>query len=152
MCLATPLHCNEIIRLRHVNTKKWLHSHGGHRAPISGKQEVTCYGDENQSDTGDNWKIICTKTSDEYWRRGEAFALQHIDTGYYLFSSRKSNFNDRNCRNCPIIGQLEIACSDKKVKGAKWITHHGFYFRPWDYDDDPSKYDKQESTTPKQEL
>jgi dolichyl-phosphate-mannose--protein O-mannosyl transferase len=44
------------VRLQHVGTKKWLHSHL-HRSPLSGQQEVSAYGSSQQSDTGDVWTI-----------------------------------------------------------------------------------------------
>ena len=53
---------------------------------------------------------------------------------------KKSEFNDGNCRGCPILGQFEVAASDKKVKGSRWVTSHGFYFRPFDFDEDPEQY------------
>ena len=109
-------------------------------------QEVTCFGDENNSDESDNWKVICNKKASKnpdiinWWRRSESFSLQHVVTKHYLFTSKKSEFNDGNCRGCPITGQFEVAASDKKVKGARWIPSHGFYFRPYDFVDDPGKY------------
>jgi MIR domain len=44
------------LRLQHVGTKKWLHSHL-HRSPLSGQQEVSAYGSSQQSDSGDNWLV-----------------------------------------------------------------------------------------------
>lgn len=160
---ASAIKCNDIIRLFHINTRKWLHSHSGHRAPISSKQEVTCYGrDVGFSDHGDNWRVICThknKQLNDYWRRGEDVLLQHVSTQNYLFTSKKYAFTDENCRNCPIIGQYEISCNDKKVKGSKWKTSHGFYFRPFDFDENNVKYEridiknaKNEKNTQKEDL
>jgi len=143
---AAPIKCNDIIRLFHVTTRKWLHSHNGHRSPISQKQEVTGYGrDISHSDSGDNWKVICThknKLLNDYWRRGENILLQHVNTQYYLFSSKKYAFTDENCRNCPIIGQYEVSCNEKKVKGSMWKSSHGFYFRPFDFDENSEKYER----------
>merc|ERR1719491_1837737 len=73
-------------------------------------------------------------------RRGQSFSLQHSVTTAYLFTSKKSEFTDSNCRGCPILGQFEVAASDKKVKGARWLPAHGFYFRPYDFDDSPERY------------
>eukprot|EP01083_Nonionella_stella_P066912 176608_1 len=155
---ASAIECGDIVRLKHVKTKKWLHSHAPHRAPLSHKQEVTCFGDEANSDASDNWKVICNKKGSKadpdiinWWRRGVSFALQHVATKHYLFTSKKSEFNDGNCRGCPILGQYEVAASEKKVKGARWISSHGFYFRPFDFDDNPERY-LSDDTDAKQEL
>ena len=47
-----PIECNTIVRLKHLNTKRWLHSHSDHASPVSGRQEVTAYGDPSNSDSG----------------------------------------------------------------------------------------------------
>ena len=109
-------------------------------------QEVTCFGDEQNSDSSDDWKVVCNKKACtnpdiiNWWRRGESFSLQHVNTKHYLFTSKKSEFNDNNCRGCPILGQFEVAASDKKVKGARWQSSHGFYFRPYDFEDNFEQY------------
>ncbi|KAF7102269.1 hypothetical protein CFC21_103428 [Triticum aestivum] len=43
-----------IVRLQHMRTRKWLHSHL-HASPITGNLEVSCFGGEGESDTGDYW-------------------------------------------------------------------------------------------------
>ena len=121
-------------------------------------QEVTCFGDEYHSDESDNWKIVCNKKASSnpditnWWRRGESFSLQHVASKHYLFTSKKSEFTDQNCKGCPILGQFEVAASDKKVKGARWISSHGFYFRPHDFDDHPENYLTDDSDQIKREL
>jgi dolichyl-phosphate-mannose--protein O-mannosyl transferase len=42
-----------VLRLQHMKTRRWLHSHL-HLSPISGNSEVSCFGGEDQSDTGDH--------------------------------------------------------------------------------------------------
>merc|ERR1719461_789598 len=143
---AAAIKCGDYIRLKHVKTKRWLHSHDSYRAPLSHKQEVTCFGDDRHSDASDDWKVVCNKKAStdpsiiNWWRRGESFSLQHAATKTYLFTSKKSEFNDANCRGCPILGQFEVAAAHKKVKGARWLCSHGFYFRPFDFDENPEKY------------
>lgn len=39
----TPIACGSTIRLKHVNTKGYLHSHRDHASPLSRQQEVSCY-------------------------------------------------------------------------------------------------------------
>ena len=46
-----------LIRLQHLETRKWLHSHS-HRSPLSNQQEVSAYGDENTSNTNDHWRCV----------------------------------------------------------------------------------------------
>jgi len=129
---SSPVECNDIIRLKHLNTNRWLHSHRDHRAPISHKQEVTGYGQGlQQSDRGDDWRVICGSKS-KHWIRKDAVAFQHLETGFHLFASKKYNFNDNNCRNCPILGQLEVSAVSSVKKGCKWKASHGVYFRPLD--------------------
>ena len=54
--VGKPIACGDIIRLEHADTKKNLHSHL-FRAPLSGNQEVSAFGDEGNGDTGDNWQV-----------------------------------------------------------------------------------------------
>ena len=39
-------------------TKKNLHSHN-ERAPLSGEQEVSAYGQDGDGDSGDDWVLVC---------------------------------------------------------------------------------------------
>lgn len=54
-----PIKCGTLIRLEHVETKKNLHSHN-FQSPLSGNQEVSCYGDKGEGDSGDNWTVVCS--------------------------------------------------------------------------------------------
>ncbi|CAH1965996.1 unnamed protein product [Acanthoscelides obtectus] len=54
-----PIKCESTIRLEHVETKKNLHSHL-FSSPLSGNQEISCYGNDGEGDTGDNWIVICS--------------------------------------------------------------------------------------------
>lgn len=71
-----PIRCGDIIRLEHNATKKNLHSHLV-ASPLSGKQEVSAYGEKGEGDTGDNWMLIC---NNDYWERDDAVILKHVDT------------------------------------------------------------------------
>lgn len=51
--------CGSVIRLEHLETKKNLHSHY-FQSPLSGNQEISCYGDEGEGDTGDHWIVVCS--------------------------------------------------------------------------------------------
>ena len=43
--------CGSVVRLQHLQTRLFLHSHK-FSAPLSGNQEVSCFGDGNVGDTG----------------------------------------------------------------------------------------------------
>jgi hypothetical protein len=119
---GSPIQCGDTIRLKHVRTKNYLHSHL-HQAPLSGQQEVSCYPNGN-SDTGDNWKVGC---AGKFWKRGKTVSFQHVDTSKYLSTDAGSKFNQQNCRNCPIQGQLEVRAVSQKNRLVMWKTVEGFY-------------------------
>ncbi|CAH2099633.1 unnamed protein product [Euphydryas editha] len=74
---GAPIKCNSNIRLQHVSTKKNLHSHY-FSSPLSGHQEVSCYGDDDgEGDSGDNWTVVC---NNDFWRRDTPVKLKHVDT------------------------------------------------------------------------
>lgn len=54
-----PIKCGADIRLEHQATSKNLHSHH-FSSPLSGNQEISCYGDDGEGDTGDHWNVICS--------------------------------------------------------------------------------------------
>ena len=106
----------DVIRLQHVNTKKYLHSHL-HRSPLSQNQEVSAYGSSDQSDSGDNWIVEGAAK----WLRGAKLRLKHKDTGAYLHSHRKAYQN-------PIPGQLEVCGVPSKNSQNFWHSEEGIYF------------------------
>jgi len=98
------------------------------KAPLSGNQEVSAFGEGGEGDTGDNWEIKCAQ-GEEYWRRGDAIQLRHVDTGKYLTSMESAEFNMGNCGgNCPIMGQREVSCTSSADKRTKWMSGQGVYF------------------------
>jgi hypothetical protein len=124
---GTPVKCGEPVRLKHVRTHNFLHSHL-HQSPLSGQQEVSCYNGGN-TDTGDNWRVVCTGDNDsDHWKRGAQVMFQHVDTGKYLSTDVQAKFNQQNCRNCPIQGQLEVRASAGRSRMAMWKTTEGFFF------------------------
>lgn len=54
----------EVIRLKHVPTRSNLHSHPDICSPVTEQQEVTCFGDDENSDENDDW-IVERWTFDE---------------------------------------------------------------------------------------
>ncbi|KAF4733486.1 Stromal cell-derived factor 2-like protein 1 [Perkinsus olseni] len=121
--------CGSILRLKHVSTNKYLHSHRD-ISNLSGQQEVTGY---DGGDDGDDWIIDCITTTgavvdyDDYWLYNTAVSLRHRTTGKYLRSSSKYQYHEGNCPGCPIIGDREVACGSSKdnewkVAGGMIIT------------------------------
>lgn len=86
--------------MQHVGTKKNLHSHY-FTSPLSGNQEVSCYGDEDgEGDSGDNWTVVC---NNDYWRRDSAVKLRHVDTAAwvsFLIQKKSSKVRAFYCGLC----------------------------------------------------
>eukprot|EP00472_Partenskyella_glossopodia_P014168 CAMPEP_0197539176 /NCGR_PEP_ID=MMETSP1318-20131121/61862_1 /TAXON_ID=552666 /ORGANISM="Partenskyella glossopodia, Strain RCC365" /LENGTH=219 /DNA_ID=CAMNT_0043097813 /DNA_START=44 /DNA_END=703 /DNA_ORIENTATION=+ len=124
--------CGQVVRLVHHNTKKYLHSHR-HASPVSRRFEISGYGNsrENHSDPGDNWIVKCDSHSG-YWQRDSLVKLMHPNTGSCLFAEKKTAFTQQNCRNCPIVGQLEVSglqqCQHIASKDAEWKAADGIFF------------------------
>lgn len=126
--IGTPIRCGEVVRLEHADTKKNLHSHL-FKAPLSGNQEVSGFGDGGAGDTGDNWVVECDSTNDPLWFRYKNVALKHVDTNKYLVTSAGAVFNQQNCGgNCPIMSQTEVSAAARKDGKAKWATDQGLYY------------------------
>ncbi|XP_034937444.1 stromal cell-derived factor 2 [Chelonus insularis] len=118
-----PIKCGGTIRLEHVNTKKNLHSHLV-RSPLSGKQEVSAYGDtKGEGDTGDHWKVVCQS---DFWERQEPVMLQHIDTQTYLSVSGRTY-------GSPIAGQAEVVGEHSSSGHTQWQAMEGLFINPSDF-------------------
>ena len=125
------------VRLQHLETRRWLHSHS-HLSPLSGRvaraqqrlirtpcsrgvlrlsdrrqQEVSAFGDDNQSNTNDNWRCVLLRRAalcrqhgerrlttlfcgvrsvdceGQYWEKDEKVVFTHVDTGVVLYSHAK---------------------------------------------------------------
>lgn len=125
--ISTAIKCGEKIRLQHATTGKNLHSHL-FKAPLSGNQEVSGFGDGGFGDNGDNWEVVCSSKA-EFWNRGEVIQLKHADTGKWLSTASAYAFNQQNCGGgCPIMGQTEVSTSAKKDSKTLWFTGQGIYF------------------------
>jgi dolichyl-phosphate-mannose--protein O-mannosyl transferase len=127
--IGTPIHCGDNIRLEHVDTGKNLHSHL-FRAPLSGQQEVSGFGENGVGDRGDNWQLLCdSPNSGNYWLRDSSISLMHVDTKKYLSSSSAHKFTQSNCGGqCPIMDQTEVAAAARRDATAKWQADQGVYF------------------------
>lgn len=127
--LGTPIPCGTRIRLEHVQTGRYLHSHL-FRAPLTGNQEVSGFGDgKGSGDTGDNWTLICQDPHQKLWMRGSEVHFQHVDTGKILYTSEQAKFTQSNCGGgCPIMGQTEVSAGPRKEPRTMWKTGQGVYF------------------------
>ncbi|CAO3589992.1 unnamed protein product [Absidia cylindrospora] len=113
-----PVPCGAAIRLRHTNTKGYLHSHL-HSSPLSGQQEVSCF---DGNDGGDDWLVQCVDPSQEFWLREQPIQLVHVDSNTYLTCSPQHHYGQ------PIPGQLEVASAKSSSKNTHWLAQEGFYF------------------------
>ncbi|KAI9013089.1 MIR motif-containing protein [Gaertneriomyces semiglobifer] len=111
---GTPVKCGTVVRLSHLETGKLLHSHGSHRSPLSGNQEVSAF---DGLDRGDDWKLIC----DGAWSRETGVRLQHVETGKYL-SAGKAEYGR------PISGHREVAAVGSSTSTESWTAQDGIYF------------------------
>ncbi|XP_076752584.1 stromal cell-derived factor 2 [Xylocopa sonorina] len=121
---GVPIKCGEIIRLEHTATKKNLHSHL-ESSPLSGKQEISAYGDsKGEGDNGDNWLLVCHT---EFWRRDEPIMLKHVDTDAYLTVSGR-------VYGKPINGHSEVVGEySPNLPHLHWITTDGVFIHPNDF-------------------
>lgn len=108
--------CGSMIRLEHLESKKNLHSHI-FSSPLSGQQEISCYGDSGEGDTGDHWQVIC---SGENWLRDETIMLKHDDTDTYLATSGRTFGR-------PINGQMEVIGISSSSGSVHWQAMEGIF-------------------------
>ncbi|KDD73687.1 hypothetical protein H632_c1926p0 [Helicosporidium sp. ATCC 50920] len=113
----------EALRLRHRFTGRWLHSHS-FTAPITGFQEVSCFGGETESDGGDLWSVEHTKDKSGFWQRGLPFRLRHVDSQQVMASDPAYRYNR------PIQGQIEVHATKGKNSNSVWTTAEGVFFEP----------------------
>ncbi|XP_023020795.1 stromal cell-derived factor 2 [Leptinotarsa decemlineata] len=116
-----PIKCGSVIRLEHVETKKNLHSHN-FQSPLSGNQEISCYGNGGEGDSGDNWTIVC---SGDNWHRDDSVMFKHVDTQMYLSISGKTFGR-------PITGQMEVIGVYSSSGSVHWQTAEGVFIHAAD--------------------
>ncbi|MCO5570424.1 hypothetical protein L7F22_024146 [Adiantum nelumboides] len=107
-----------VIRLQHMKTRKWLHSHL-HASPISGNAEVSGFGGDDQSDTGDLW-ILEIEGKAKVWMRNQRIRLRHVDRGVFLHSHDKKYQRIAG-------GQQEVCGVTKRMADNIWIAAEGVY-------------------------
>ncbi|KMZ59312.1 Stromal cell-derived factor 2-like protein [Zostera marina] len=107
-----------IVRIQHMKTRKWLHSHL-HASPISQNLEVSCFGGDGQSDTGDYWRLEI-EGGGKTWKQNQNIRLQHVDTGGYLHSHNKKYTRIAG-------GQQEVCGVREKRVDNIWQAAEGVY-------------------------
>jgi hypothetical protein len=81
-----PVEHGDIVRLEHVATRRNLHSHQGISSPVSGQQEVSCYGQFGVGDENDDWCVDIAGGG--RWEAGTLLRLVHVATNAALHSHR----------------------------------------------------------------
>jgi dolichyl-phosphate-mannose--protein O-mannosyl transferase len=126
---GTPVACGAVVRLGHLQTSRNLHSHF-FSSPLSNQQEVSCFGENGDGDTGDDWEVVCVSAGEKFWRREQEIRLKHKDTGRFLQTEAKHRFTQKNCPNCPIIGQQEVFCHQTSGVETAWKATLGVFIHP----------------------
>ncbi|PNW73764.1 hypothetical protein CHLRE_13g571750v5 [Chlamydomonas reinhardtii] len=128
---GAPLRKGSKLRMLHVSTRKWLHSHL-YQSPLSNNQEVSAFGTDTQTDGGDNW-VLEWEGKGKLWKQNTKVRFKHVDTNAYLYS------HDAKYGN-PIAGQFEVCAMASKNKNAEWVAAEGVYLpqpkKEGDADDD----------------
>jgi len=110
-----PILNGDIIRLQHVLTGRNLHSHPGFPSPVTGQQEVTCYGDNGLGDTNDNWRVeIEGVEPGGIWKYPQRLRLIHVNTGYALHSHAGYSHPEWT------LGQQEVTCYSGRSDDDWW--------------------------------
>ena len=109
----------DIVRLQHLTTGKYLHSHIVPAPMSQGEHEVSAFEDRGRGDSGDNWRVDTAQG--DVWKRGEKVRLVHSDTKRSL-ATHKRYFQH------PIPGQQEVIATASKGTNTYWHTREGIYF------------------------
>ena len=120
-----PLRSGDRIRFRHVVTGRFLHSHN-HPAPESDpdhNKEVTCYGNDQFSDSNDDWLI---KRVDELGNELESEQGSPIDAIHHHFKlihTLQGCHLNSFAKKLPdyAFGQFEVTCGRETLRrNATW--------------------------------
>lgn len=82
---GAPVQDGDTVRLQHLLTKRNLHSHE-FLSPVTGQQEVTCFGDDGLGDGNDNWRVAVEGGG--AWDTSKQLRLIHVATNFALHSHR----------------------------------------------------------------
>jgi hypothetical protein len=104
---------NSVLRLEHFLTHRNLHSHRGIPSPVTGQQEVTCFGSFGIGDSNDNWKIEIEGGGQ--LRVGKRFKLIHVNSNHALHS-----------HPADFLGQQEVTCFGGRDDNDWWVLEESF--------------------------
>jgi LysM repeat protein len=100
-----PVQDGDIVRLEHVLTRRNLHSHGGIPSPVTGQQEVTCFGENGIGDGNDNWRVEIEGGGT--WDAGKRMRLIHVGTDHALHSHEGFSHSDWTMGQQEVTGFLQ---------------------------------------------
>lgn len=107
-----PIGHGEVIRLEHVATTRNLHSHAGVPSPVTGQQEVTCFGQNGSGDENDNWRVEVEGGGP--WTFGKRVRLIHLPTDHALHSHAGHSHQQWT------MGQQEATCYSGRDDNDWW--------------------------------
>jgi len=108
--LVGPIANGSIVRLQHINTGAFLHSHVA-KSPVTGQQEVTGFtgGDQN-----DNWRL---ELEGGYFKQKSPFRLVHVATNRALHS------HNAPYQTAPGNIQQEVTGFEGRDQNDFWTAH-----------------------------
>jgi dolichyl-phosphate-mannose--protein O-mannosyl transferase len=106
---------NDVIRLKHAFSKKYLSIHTGHAAPVSTDYQEVCAAKKKHDEV--NWVIEpAEEYGSESWNPQHEIRLRHEATGLYLHIS-PNNFDLGNGDS-----QGEIYAAEKSETSDRWFV------------------------------
>ena len=114
------LHSGDLIRLQHVPTGRFLHSHH-EEPPESNKEhhrEVSCYGGGNFSDFNDNWRIELVDSLGNVLPKASFKSISAINSTFRLFHPSANCSLSSFAKKLPdyAAGQYEVTCGSETLK------------------------------------
>ncbi|KAJ2496518.1 hypothetical protein IWW47_003784 [Coemansia sp. RSA 2052] len=117
---GTRIACGAKVRLVNSDSSHNLHSHGNHKSPISGAQEVSGF---DGRDSGDLWTVECLQKDHKAWMRLAPVYFKHVETGWYLQSLPSKKYRQ------PIVGHQEVSAAKRPDSNAQWMALEGYYYK-----------------------
>ncbi|SCM24413.1 dolichyl-phosphate-mannose protein mannosyltransferase, putative [Plasmodium chabaudi chabaudi] len=121
--IGNKIKCDEIVTLKHVKSNGYLIG-SQHYSILSNNYELSVDSDN----TFGKFQVVCeSKKNDSYWMLNETVYLKSLNQNGYLSTSKKYEFNQYNCHNCPILYHLEtcITKSSYQLNDYKWVAKSG---------------------------
>ncbi|SBT76675.1 dolichyl-phosphate-mannose protein mannosyltransferase, putative [Plasmodium ovale] len=100
---GNKINCDEIVTLKHLTSNGYL-AGSHHYSVLSNNFELSV----NEDIESGKFQVICENKKNKLWKLGEGVYLKNLKQNGYLSTSKKYEFNQNNCRNCPILHHLEV--------------------------------------------